>query len=579
MKLSIRKKLILISSLLLIIPIIAIGTTSYFFAKNQLSLKGETILKNGVKQVMQLIDAKKLEVSRGSITLEEAQEEVRVKMLGVKDADNKRPISKTVDLGPNGYFLAYSSDGVEVMHPSLEGTNVWETEDKSGSGFKLVQEQIKVAKNGGGFVTYAWTLPGSESIGDKITYQEYDADWDWVVSAGAYVQDFNDSANHILIAIFVVFWISLILGLIIITIYSGSFAKPIRQISNSLLEVSNNNLDVSEIHIKNKDEIGTLATSYNTMLTNMRQLIETMQKSSSTVTGLAHSLVEVTDQTTNAIHEVAQTIGEVAKAVSEEASTTEETVIKVNELATSIDGVKQSTANVEEYSKAVETLSIDGSQIVKQLLTANEETNKATEKINEVILKVSESTEKIHTITDAITGISEQTNLLALNASIEAARAGEAGRGFAVVAEEIRKLAEQSANQVGEIKSIIGEINSHSTLSIETMNELKMVTIEQNQSVETTQSQFEVISKGIIELSNELVKIENEVNQMLRLKDSIVDAMTGISASTEETSASTEEVSAATEEQLAGMTEINDQTAKLNELARDLETIINRFKL
>lgn len=579
MKLSIRKKLILISTLLLIIPITVLGTTTYFFAKSQLSLKGETILKNGVTQVMQLIEAKKLEVSRGSISLEEAQEEIRVLLLGEKDADNKRPISKAIDLGPNGYFFAYSTDGVEVMHPSLEGTNVWETEDKSGSGFKLVQEQIKVAMNGGGFVTYAWTLPGSDSIGDKITYQKYDSDWGWIVSAGAYVQDFNDSANLILLAIFIVFWASLIIGLIVITLFSGSFAKPIRQISNSLLEVSNNNLDVSEIHIKNKDEIGTLATSYNTMLSNMRHLIETMQKSSSTVTGLAHSLVEVTDQTTNAINEVAQTIGEVAKAVSEEASTTEETVIKVNELATSIDGVKQSTANVEEYSKAVETLSIDGSQIVKQLLTANEETNKATEKINEVILKVSESTEKIHTITDAITGISEQTNLLALNASIEAARAGEAGRGFAVVAEEIRKLAEQSANQVGEIKSIIGEINSHSTLSIETMKELKKVTVEQNQSVETTQSQFEVISKGIIELGTELVKIENEVNQMLRLKDAIVDAMTGISASTEETSASTEEVSAATEEQLAGMTEINDQTAKLNALARDLETIINRFKL
>ena len=105
MKQSIRSKLIIISSLLLIIPIIAIGTASYFFAKEQLTQKGEIILKNGVRQVMQLIQSKKLEVSRGDISLDEAQEEVRVMLLGEKDADNKRPISKFIDLGPNGYFL------------------------------------------------------------------------------------------------------------------------------------------------------------------------------------------------------------------------------------------------------------------------------------------------------------------------------------------------------------------------------------------------------------------------------------------------------------------------------------------
>ena len=579
MKLSIRQKLIVISSLLLLIPVIAVGTTSYFFAKNQLSMKGEVILKNGVKQVMQLIDTKKLEVSRGSITQEEAQEEIRTMLLGPKDADNKRPISKNIDLGPNGYFLAYSTDGVEVMHPSLEGTNVWETEDKGGSGFKLVQAQIKAAQNGGGFVTYAWTLPGSDSIGDKITYQELDADWGWVVCAGAYVQDFNKGANTILMVIIVVLALSLFFGLLIITIFSASFAKPIKAISTSLLEVSKNNLNVDEINIKNSDEIGTLALAYNTMLHNVRDLIEAMQSSSSTVTELASSLVEVTDQTTNAINEVAQTIGEVAKAVSDEATITEDAVMKVNELSRNIDVVKQSTAAVETLASGTEDQSKKGLEAVKQLLSTTSETNAATDKISDVINKVSDSTIKIHTITDAITAISEQTNLLALNASIEAARAGEAGRGFAVVAEEIRKLAEQSSNQVGEIKNIIGEINSHSELSVQTMAELKKVSVQQNESVASTQVQFDAIAKGIVNLNTELGNIDREVNQMLKLKEYIVDAMTGISASTEETSASTEEVSAATEEQLAGMTEINDQTARLNILAKELEQIINKFKL
>ena len=111
------------------------------------------------------------------------------------------------------------------------------------------------------------------------------------------------------------------------------------------------------------------------------------------------------------------------------------------------------------------------------------------------------------------------------------------------------------------------------------MAELKKVSVQQNESVASTQVQFDAIANGIINLNTELGNIDREVNQMLKLKEYIVDAMTGISASTEETSASTEEVSAATEEQLAGMTEINDQTARLNILAKELEQIINKFKL
>ena len=115
---TIRTKLITVSSLLLLLPIIILGTASYLSAKEELNIKGEVILKNSVHQVRQLIEVKKKEVEWGELTLEEAKESIRQILMSEKDKDGKRTIKKDIDLGENGYFIAYDSDGTLVMHPA-----------------------------------------------------------------------------------------------------------------------------------------------------------------------------------------------------------------------------------------------------------------------------------------------------------------------------------------------------------------------------------------------------------------------------------------------------------------------------
>ncbi|WP_313128134.1 methyl-accepting chemotaxis protein [Anaerocolumna sp.] len=576
---SIGIKLITVTTILLIIPLLIAGIFSYQIAKSELDKKGQIILKNGVKQALEVIDLKQKEVEKGHLTLEEAQEQVKTYLIGKMGSDGKRPITNNLDLGENGYFIVYDEAGTEVAHPTLEGKNVWETKDLGSNGYLFVQDQIKVAQNGGGFVYYTWNLPNSERLGPKITYQEKDPNWNWIVIAGSYMEDYNKGSVEILKILLPVIAITTVIGLFIIVMFTKHITGPIKKIRNNLDEVSKGNLSVDRLSISNKDETGILAESFNTMLGNMREILGTVKKSADTVMNYSNSLAQITDETSTAINEVAASIQEIAQAVSEEASNSEGAVVKIESLSNSIETVAKSAVDLSRLATETNRLSDVGLQAVEKLIQNTEVNNKTVSDISDIINKVSVSSQNINIITDTITQISQQTNLLSLNASIEAARAGEAGKGFAVVADEIRKLAEQSSESVNQIKSIINEIQSYSESSVKAVENIKEVSEEQNIFVEDTKHAFMDISQSVKELFQSVGQIEDESNYIKDSKNEIIDIIGNISDSVQQTSAVTEEVSASSEEQLAEMEEVASHSNELKSLAITLQEAVDKFKI
>nr|WP_062320082.1 cache domain-containing protein [Halolactibacillus sp. JCM 19043] len=130
MRLNIRKKLLIITTLLLLLPSLTIGMVSYYSASDHLNTSGETTIQNAVEMALQLIDSMDQQVKSGQLTLEEAQEQVKVYLLGERQADGTRPVTSTIDLGKNGYFVIYDQEGLEVAHPTIEGENVWDVQDR-----------------------------------------------------------------------------------------------------------------------------------------------------------------------------------------------------------------------------------------------------------------------------------------------------------------------------------------------------------------------------------------------------------------------------------------------------------------
>ncbi|SFC39639.1 methyl-accepting chemotaxis sensory transducer with Cache sensor [Alkalibacterium subtropicum] len=576
---SIKGKTLFITIILLVISNVSIGFLGYTIAKDQLNEKGETILQNAVEMSLQMIDLANQEVENGTMELDEAQEMVKEYLLGERQADGTRPITAPFDLGENGYIVVYGQDGEEIAHPTLEGENVWDVEDKAGNGNLLVQDSIATANIGGGFTYYDWFYPDSEDIGTKIVYNELDPNWGWIVTAGSYESDYNQGAFTVLQYTSISILAFLVIAIAIMYTFSNSLGKALGSVTTSADRLSN--LDVTEdIPVKltkRKDEIGLLALSFQQINDNLKDFVEKIADTSTQLASSSKELNISSEQSSLAANEVAGAIEEIAKGAAEQAMDTENGSKRIEELGVLVESNENYLKNLNTSTHKVDALKNEGSTSLKELLEATETSSRSTADIQDIIVSTNESAQRIGNASNMIKNIAEQTNLLALNAAIEAARAGDAGKGFAVVAEEIRKLADQSNGFTEEISGIVTDLNANTTQAVETMKELTAISEHQSNKVEQTNTKFNGISEAITEMNAVIASLNDSGEKMTEKKEKIIEVIENLSAISEENAAGTEEASASVEEQTSTMLEIANASEMLAELAGEMKDAIAKF--
>ncbi|MBG9825899.1 chemotaxis protein [Bacillus safensis] len=372
--------------------------------------------------------------------------------------------------------------------------------------------------------------------------------------------------------------IAIILAIILSFLLARSITTPIKRLIEHVRKMSEGNL-TSTLAVKSQDEIGFLTKSINQMTEDIRELIEKVKGASDQVVKSADEVTHISNETLLSSEQIATAIQEVATGATKQASDAETINEKSEYLYEKVRHMGELASQMQTNSKSSEDASYKGLDALGLLVQKSTQASEESKKVEQMLLDLEHKTKNIENVVTAISEISDQTNLLALNASIEAARAGESGRGFAVVAEEVRKLAEQSAQSTKHISETVKLIQDESKKAAEAMTTASKMNEEQGAAINATGEALSSITMEMQALVGSIDSIHTQINEMTEEQQKMSDSIQSIAAISEESAASAEEVHASTDEQVQVLERTKTSTEMLNESSQALRQAVDRFKV
>lgn len=568
-KWSIRYKVLVPSSLLLLFMFLVMGLNAYFRLESGMIALGVEEAQMAAAMADSVVDGDLLqEIREGSegseayestlAILREVQKICGIEFLYTLYSDDKVNVRYGVDTDESS---GHNAPGQLFEESYAELADVF-------GGEEYVQDYIDVTEDGTLISVY---MPIYDSNGNVagVLGCDYDA---------SYVEDRIIGARKSIMQLTV---ICVILSAVLLNLIVGRIVKSLRKVDEKIYDLVNNEGDLTQkLDITSGDELELIAGNVNAMLEYIRRIMLNISEDSRQ---LAESAVSVAESLTSA-----------RDGISDVSSTMEEMSAAMEETSASLFQVNESVANINNtVGNIAQKASQESSNSESTLMRVREIYEKAqsdkemagglaadmSQKVNEKIQR-SKAVEQIDALTAEIINITDQTSLLALNANIEAARAGEAGRGFAVVAGEIGSLAANSAKAAVEIQNVSQEV-------ISAVNELAQEAGRMLQFMdETAMAGYEMLLENsrnyqndVGHLSDVMRDFAGDSEELRENLDSIKEAVEAVNIAVEESAKGVVNVTEVSSDLTQSMESINKDADANKDIAEQLGVEVGKFKL
>lgn len=431
-------------------------------------------------------------------------------------------------------------DGKRAIGTKMDNPVVLQTVLQSGKDFNSKNIILGVD-----YATYYWPL---KDVQNKTIGMFF---------IGKSMEEITNSQMNILKTIVIFILLIALVAAIMNFLFGRAFVKPIIKATSYASDIAKGK-QVSPLVIKNRDEIGDLASSLNSMVVNLVAMKkEGLLQAASSIDGIVERLTTASELLLNQIQKSSKGADDQKHKLNGVASAMEEMTATVLEIS-------QNTAKTSDLSEGARQQAVHGSDTVMKSVHAMQDVLNMSESLKKQLTQLGDYSNNIGKVVGIISDIANQTKILSLNATIEAARAGSAGHGFAVVAKEIGDLASQTTKATNQVSDSVSMVQSSIKESIASMEKTNNLIGDTTTLVNNSGS----ILKQILELSQD---VSHQISSIAAAIEEQTATTNEINRNVDDVNNIAMETSKIMIQSERAVEELNKQSSELRELVETLK--------